>query len=555
MDGQYREEDVEFNFIGSSIDGPAPRPARSPIVSSRDTSSLQGSDHGLELSSNHNTTKSGATSTALTSVEGDLDYETAANEMESVTDYNAPENVLTSMGHHLHDNDSRFQSADMPENPNVRQDFSIAYRETSTVNSTKFFIRLVDISSFLETEIIKLVAVPDYRAARYMIFDWCDPSKPASWTTKKNVAQRTLGGKFGKLTEVLRKAIATTRVFGIRYMWLPTICLITDDAADIKRQHPSMDGIFSYAVALLKAPGSVNHQYIDAKIVQHRIRVIELPECKDSSSAQVFSHKYTLERYLASHDNLWTPYCHYSPIDCFWSASEKCRVLEQLEALLQEGSTSFHPPQALLLDKPGVACVDVQRDGGKLIGIAFNTGTEVSKALLQPINNPRVSPLAFLLKNDQAPRYRDNTAPQAVDCPVGGVREHSAHLCTDQPKRTTQIGAPKDQSFNDLSNDESTYACTNIASRRRKRQHGCAMKCPWIFADLGTDGPGCKRHICERQRHPSVKHFKDVSQRNQRSIELANSLDSIMAKTRIIITTAPKTCVYPPGPALARERK
>ena len=459
------------------------------------------------------------------------------------------------MGHHLHDNDSRFQSADMPENPNVRQDFSIAYREASTVNSTKFFIRLVDVSSFLETEMIKLVAVPDYRAARYMIFDWCDPSRPASWTTKKNVAQRTLGGKFGKLTEVLRRAIATTRVFGIQYMWLPTICLITDDAADIKRQHPSMDGIFSYAVALLKAPGSVKHQYIDAKIVQHRIRVIELLECKDSSSTQVFSQQYALERYLASRDDPWTPYSHYSPIDCFWSASENCHALEQLEALLQEGSTSFHSPQALLLDKPGAAYVDVQRDGGKLIGIAFNTGNEVSKARLQPVSNPRVSPLALLPKNDQVPRYEDNPTPGTVGHPAGGLREQSAHVCTDQHKRTTQSGAAQDQSFNDLSNDESAYACTDMASRKRKRQHGCAMKCPWSFAEVGRVGPGCPRYVCESQRHPTVKHFKGVSEANHKSVEIANSLGSIMGRTRSIIATVPRTCVCPLGLALAKERR
>jgi len=472
----------ELNFIGYSVDWAVRRSAESPIVSSHDASSLEGSEHGLELSSNHNTTKSGAASTALTSVEADLDHETVADEMESVTDDETPENVFKSMGYHLYDNNSRYQSADMSEDSNARQDFSIAFCDASALNCTKFFIRLVDISLFLETEIIKLVAVPDYRAAQYMIFDWYDASTPASsWTTKKNVGHRTLGGRFGKIAEVLRRAIATTSAFGIRYMWLPTICLITDDAADIKRQHPSMDGIFSYAVALLKAPGGVNHQYIEAKIVQHRIRVIELPEAKNSSSTQAVSQEYALARYMASRDEPWTPYTHYSPIDCFWSASRKCLVLEQLEALLQDGRTSLPAPQAPLPYKPRVAYLDAQRDGGKLIGIAFYTGNEVSKARVQPVSDPRAGPLACLPKNKQVPRYENNPAPQTVACPASGVKEQSVHIGMNQQNRTNQNSTSKGQSSDDLSKDESAYARTDTVSRKRKRQHGCAMKCPWSF--------------------------------------------------------------------------
>jgi hypothetical protein len=245
-----------------STQAPVPRQTCTPIVISHEGSSPQASEHGLELLSTYTASDSGAKSTAFTSIEGDLDHKAARNVAKATMDVKTTEDVFMLMGDHLQDEDVSFPSTDISEALETRQDFSIAHRKISSLNLTEFSVRLVDVGSFLGNDNVKLVAIPDYRAARYMIFDWYDASTEDLWTTKQNLAQRMLGGTFGELPEGLRTAIITSRAFGIRYLWISTICTITDDEADIKRQSISMDGVLFHAVGLFKTAGSVNVRYI-----------------------------------------------------------------------------------------------------------------------------------------------------------------------------------------------------------------------------------------------------------------------------------------------------
>jgi hypothetical protein len=243
----------------------------------------------------------------------------------------------------------------------------------------------------------------------------------------------------------------------------------------------------------------------------HQIRVIELPECNTTSSTRFESLKFALQRYLAARDDPWTPFSHEEALDWFWPRLETGLALEQLGPVLQDGSEPFAPQIPLLPERRSVANVDARRSGGKLIGTIFTKdGDEVPKPQLRSLQSPGVSSLAFRLKHGQESRHKNNHAPQEVKSPVVSLGEQSAHLRAGQRKRTLANTAHDDQYFADLCNDGAANACTDTTSRKRKQPHGCVMKCPWSFADLGTDSPGCPRHICERQRHPNVKHFKGV---------------------------------------------
>jgi hypothetical protein len=525
------------------------------IVISKEVDSLQGCDDRLELSSNYNTTDSGATSTAFTSIEGDMDHKAAVIEAKATADVGMGDFSLADTVSYCQEEESRFPSDGMSETLGLSQDPSIVRPAGPNLNQKKFLVRLLDVASFLENGFIKLVAIPDYRSTSYMIFDLHEESTRALWTTTQNIAERMLGGTLSKIPDGLRTAIFTCRAFGIGYIWLPTICTIADDEADVERQQRSSDGIFGYAVALLKTPGSVSHQYIEDKILQHRIRVIELPACKNASTAQVIHPEFALERYLTSHSDYWTPYS-ISETNNLYSTPLSYSAFKEFDTLLQEGSGVLVCPQQPLPGKPNVVNDDAAQAAHRLIGsISTKLVDEITETSLQLVHSHRISLLPFRPQDSHGYRYKGNPFPLETEAFPSGMGSQPTHLRAGQHLRESAKAAPSYQSFENLGNDGSAYACTGTVSRKRKRQQGCAMKCPWSFADLGTDGPGCPRHICDRQRHPSVKHFKGVSLRIQKRIEIANSFGSIMGRTKSIIATVLRTCVCPLGPALAKERR
>lgn len=92
--------------------------------------------------------------------------------------------------------------------------------------------------------------------ARYMTLSHCWGKKPLLTTTTKNVAEHANAIPLTALPKTFREAIEVTRVLGIQYIWIDSLCIIQDDGPDWERESAVMGDIYHNSYLTIAAAGS-----------------------------------------------------------------------------------------------------------------------------------------------------------------------------------------------------------------------------------------------------------------------------------------------------------
>lgn len=74
--------------------------------------------------------------------------------------------------------------------------------------------------------------------------------------TSSNIQQLQLGNMFDLLPEVFKDAVIATRLLGIRYLWIDSICILQDSHEDWLEESRTMDLVYSNAYCNLAASES-----------------------------------------------------------------------------------------------------------------------------------------------------------------------------------------------------------------------------------------------------------------------------------------------------------
>jgi hypothetical protein len=92
--------------------------------------------------------------------------------------------------------------------------------------------------------------------AHYMTLSHCWGSKPVIRTTTETLTKHLLQLPMDLLPKTFRDAVTITRNFGIRYLWIDSLCIIQDDADDWERESAVMGNIYSCSYLTIAASAS-----------------------------------------------------------------------------------------------------------------------------------------------------------------------------------------------------------------------------------------------------------------------------------------------------------
>lgn len=143
-------------------------------------------------------------------------------------------------------------------------------------------LRLVNVGTRDEPEILRLEegqnCSGDYLTLSYR---WGDPSS-ITQTTKETISQYKDGIPLDSLSRIFRDAIEFTRLIGVKYIWIDSLCIIQDDLEEKAREVQRMAQIFEGSLATLSASVATSG---DSALLTERQRfnIIEVTKFKSDA--------------------------------------------------------------------------------------------------------------------------------------------------------------------------------------------------------------------------------------------------------------------------------
>lgn len=99
-------------------------------------------------------------------------------------------------------------------------------------------------------------------APRYAALSYCwgakQQAKQQLTTTKVTIARRKTAITDDEMTEVVRDAVAVTRILGIAYIWIDALCILQDDITDWQRQCVDVARLYAGAAVTICAASSTS---------------------------------------------------------------------------------------------------------------------------------------------------------------------------------------------------------------------------------------------------------------------------------------------------------
>lgn len=111
--------------------------------------------------------------------------------------------------------------------------------------------RLLDVGS--STSSPRLYIPNDKEEAGYIALSHCWGTSPPLQTTESNLEAMCHGIQFSELPRNFQDAVTVTRVFGVRYLWIDSLCILQDSKDDWALESAQMGDIYSNALFVLAA--------------------------------------------------------------------------------------------------------------------------------------------------------------------------------------------------------------------------------------------------------------------------------------------------------------
>ena len=121
--------------------------------------------------------------------------------------------------------------------------------------------RVIDLQGLAESASVCLVvhSHPGPRWGRYVALSHRWPTGPCSWvTTQENLHARKNRLPISDLPQTLQDCICIVNQLGIRYLWIDSICIVQDSAADWELESSQMTDIYGGATMTIFADGAAD---------------------------------------------------------------------------------------------------------------------------------------------------------------------------------------------------------------------------------------------------------------------------------------------------------
>jgi len=117
--------------------------------------------------------------------------------------------------------------------------------------------RVLDVNSRCADGIVRLL---DSRlaCANYATLSYCWGTVGNLKSTAETIQLHRSGIKTHTLPKTIRDAVAITQYFGLRYLWVDSLCIIQDDPQDWDREAQNMAKVYANAYINVSALGAVN---------------------------------------------------------------------------------------------------------------------------------------------------------------------------------------------------------------------------------------------------------------------------------------------------------
>lgn len=111
--------------------------------------------------------------------------------------------------------------------------------------------RVLDIGEE-DVSIIKLYISKEGETGRYCALSWCWGGVTPTTTTEQNI-QCHIERIPGPLPKTFRDSIRVTRALGVRYLWIDSLCILQDSAADWATHAPQMAAVYGNSYVTISA--------------------------------------------------------------------------------------------------------------------------------------------------------------------------------------------------------------------------------------------------------------------------------------------------------------
>ncbi|KAK5652946.1 hypothetical protein OQA88_9425 [Cercophora sp. LCS_1] len=117
--------------------------------------------------------------------------------------------------------------------------------------------RVLDVSNVINNQ-VRLVTSSSVLAKPYVALSHCWGTSHRITTRCNNVAAHTDGIPIAHLPATFQHAVEMTRLLGISYLWIDSLCIIQDDPSDWEREASRMGDVYAHATVVIAADASTD---------------------------------------------------------------------------------------------------------------------------------------------------------------------------------------------------------------------------------------------------------------------------------------------------------
>ncbi|KAL2073379.1 hypothetical protein VTL71DRAFT_10703 [Oculimacula yallundae] len=100
--------------------------------------------------------------------------------------------------------------------------------------------------------------IPEIKDEPYAALSHCWGKSPVIQTHRSTFEARILDIPWNDLPKTFQDAVTTTRLLGLKYLWIDSLCIIQDDAEDWTRESSNMASIYENAQIVIAASDSID---------------------------------------------------------------------------------------------------------------------------------------------------------------------------------------------------------------------------------------------------------------------------------------------------------
>ncbi|QDS72641.1 hypothetical protein FKW77_002398 [Venturia effusa] len=135
-----------------------------------------------------------------------------------------------------------------------------SHEQCKKTNSARLPTRVLDVGVQHRTDLTSDPVLYETRGqeARFIALSHCWGKTPIITTTKETKGARMTGIEWNSLSRTFQDAVMITRMLGVQYLWIDSLCIIQDDPTDWQKEAAQMASIYGEAYLTISADNSVD---------------------------------------------------------------------------------------------------------------------------------------------------------------------------------------------------------------------------------------------------------------------------------------------------------